>query len=87
MYVYAGQRGKEFLNDFYAYDVDNDTVQLLAESNRGRGDSNAGKLSKHSTIYHNTTQYYTILHNTQHHICYNTTLLPCDTAVHVHQYR
>ena len=40
MYIFAGQRGKEYLNDFFTYEVDTNKVEHISLSDLGSKDSN-----------------------------------------------
>ena len=32
LYIFAGQRSKEYLNDFYSYNIDSGTVHIVSDS-------------------------------------------------------
>ena len=36
LYVMAGQRNKEYVPDFFSYDVDNDTISYISEQSEGK---------------------------------------------------
>lgn len=40
MYIFAGQRSKEYLNDFFTYEVDTAQVEQISVSDFGNRDSN-----------------------------------------------
>ena len=40
MYIFAGQRAKEYLNDFFTYEVDTGKVEYISSSELGGKDSN-----------------------------------------------
>ncbi|CAG7818322.1 unnamed protein product [Allacma fusca] len=37
LYVFAGQRSKEYLNDFFSYDVDNDEIEIISDGSKKNG--------------------------------------------------
>ena len=40
MYIFAGQRNKEYLNDFFTYNVDKAQIEQISVSDFGDRDSN-----------------------------------------------
>ncbi len=34
LFVLAGQRSKEYLNDFFSYDVDKDEIQIISDGSK-----------------------------------------------------
>lgn len=39
MYIFAGQRGKDYLNDFFTYEVDTNRLENISLSDLGNKDS------------------------------------------------
>ena len=53
MYIFAGQRSKEYLNDFFTYEVDTAQIEHINVSDFGNRDSNqvpAGGFTQRATI-------------------------------------
>lgn len=40
LYIFAGQRSKEYLNDFFTYEVDTTQIEQISVSDFGNRDSN-----------------------------------------------
>lgn len=39
LFIFAGQRSKEYLNDFFTYDVDSGSIKLISDGSRRHANS------------------------------------------------
>ncbi|KAJ3217804.1 Muskelin 1, intracellular mediator containing kelch motif [Dinochytrium kinnereticum] len=59
LYIFAGQRGKEYLSDFYIYDIDSDTVHEVSRDYSKQGGPDAG-FTQRATIDFQLGEFYVL---------------------------
>ncbi|KAI8849074.1 Muskelin N-terminus-domain-containing protein [Chytridium lagenaria] len=59
LYVFAGQRGKDYLSDFYIYEIDTDTVHEVSRDYSKQGGPDAG-FTQRATIDHDLGEFYVL---------------------------
>lgn len=61
LFIFAGQRGKEYLNDFYTLDVDTQIVQAVCDWGvSGAGDGPASGFTQRATIDPDLNEIYVL---------------------------
>lgn len=61
LYVFAGQRNKEYLNDFFSYDVDTGSIEQFSETTRKDASGlSAGGFTQRATIDPDLDEIYVL---------------------------
>lgn len=63
MYIFAGKRGKEYLSDFFTYEVDTNQVEHINYNDFGAKDSNrvpAAGFTQRATIDRDLDEIYVL---------------------------
>ncbi|KAJ3332134.1 Muskelin 1, intracellular mediator containing kelch motif [Blyttiomyces sp. JEL0837] len=59
LYIFAGQRNKDYLSDFYVYDIDTDTVHEISRDYSKQGGPDAG-FTQRATIDPDLNEFYVL---------------------------
>ncbi|KAJ3185891.1 hypothetical protein HK101_009778 [Irineochytrium annulatum] len=59
LYIFAGQRGKDYLSDFYVYEIDFDVVHEVSRDYSKQGGPDAG-FTQRATINHDLGEFYVL---------------------------
>lgn len=61
LFIFAGQRSKEYLNDFFTYNVDSGEIQQISEGSRRDSNVPGPGFTQRATIDANLNEIYVLL--------------------------